>query len=71
VAQSGAFLLFGDNADFAKDPKGEGIHKRTMKILADAKPEILRQLDRININESTVYPSLERSANYVSSRFAG
>jgi len=32
VAQSGAFLLFGDNADFAHDPKGNGIHKRTMKI---------------------------------------
>jgi hypothetical protein len=70
VAQSGAFLLFGDNADFANDPKGEGIHKRTMKIPADTKPEIRRQLDRLNINESTVYPSLERSAKYLSDRFA-
>jgi hypothetical protein len=41
-----------------------------MKIPADAKPNIIRQLDRININESTVYPSLDRSANYVSNRFA-
>lgn len=70
VAQSGAFLLFGDDANFAKDPKGEGIHKRTMKIPADAKPIVLRQLDRININESTVYPSLDHSASYVSNRFA-
>ncbi len=65
VAQSGAFLLFGDDADFAHDPKGSGIHKRTMKIPADKKPDILKDLDRININESTVYPSLDRSANYL------
>ena len=60
MAQSGAFLLFGDNADFAQDPKGSGIHKRTMKIPANDKRRILRDLDRININESTVYPGLDR-----------
>ena len=36
-----------------------------MKIPADKKPDILKDLDRININESTVYPSLDRSANYL------
>lgn len=65
VAQSGAFFLFGDDADFAHDPKGSGIHKRTMKIPADNKPVILRDLDRILINESTMYPSLDRSASYL------
>ena len=67
VAQSGAFLLFGDDADFAQVPKGKGIHKRTMKIPADKKPDILKELDRININESTVYPSLDRSSSYLKS----
>ncbi|HYG33499.1 MAG TPA: FRG domain-containing protein [Clostridia bacterium] len=70
VAQSGAFLLFGDDANFAMDPKGEGIHKKTMTIPAAAKPAIRHQLDRLNINESTVYPSLEHSAKYLSDRFA-
>lgn len=65
MAQSGAFLLFGENADFAQDPKSSGIHKRTMKIQANDKPRILRDLDRININESTVYRGLDRSASYL------
>jgi hypothetical protein len=70
VAQSGAFLLFGDNADFAHDPKGSGIHKRTMKVPIDAKRRILRDLDRININESTVYPGLDRSASYLKTLYS-
>jgi hypothetical protein len=69
VAQSGAFLLFGDDADFAFDPKGGGIHKRTMKIPSNAKNRILRDLDRININKSTVYPSLDSSSEYLKNAY--
>ncbi len=73
VAQSGAFLLFGDNAAFEETEVGVNPHEdalvKVMKIKAgDGKRRILDALDQLNINESTVYPSLERSALYISSR---
>ena len=75
VAQSGAFLLFGDGASFDEatsdtPPQGEeDALVKVMKINAkDGKARILRELDHLNINERTVYPSLERSAVYISNR---
>ena len=72
VAQSGAFLLFGDNAAFEETEAAVNPHEdalvKVMKIKAgDGKRRILDALDQLNINESTVYPSLERSAVYISS----
>jgi hypothetical protein len=76
VAQSGAFLLFGDNAAFeertaadADRTSDEDALVKIMKIVAGpGKRRILSELDQLNINQSTVYPSLERSALYISSR---
>ena len=64
-AQSGAFLLFGDNAQFESSAKGQGILERVIKIPGKSKRRIRRELDHLGINESTVYPSLERSAAYI------
>jgi hypothetical protein len=64
-AQSGAFLLFGDDAQFENSAKGRGILERVIKIPGKSKKRIQRELDHLGINESTVYPSLERSAAYI------
>jgi hypothetical protein len=75
IAQSGAFLLFGDGAAFdeatsdAQPQSADDALVKVMKIKAkDGKERILRELDQLNINESTVYPSLEHSALYIGNR---
>ena len=64
-AQAGAFLLFGDDAQFENSAKDQGILERVIKIPNKSKKRIRRELDHLGINESTVYPSLERSAAYI------
>ena len=69
AAQSGAFLLFGDGANFDTARKGQGSVTQTFRILSNGKATILKELDQLGINESTVYPSLERSASYLAEPF--
>ncbi len=38
------------------------------KIPKEAKQTILRQLDRININESSLFPEIEKAALYIMSQ---
>jgi len=68
TAQAGAFLLFGNDAEF-ETHKGDRILRRVVTIPAGAKAQILRELDHLAINTSTVYPSLESSAGYISKPF--
>jgi len=68
IAQSGAFLLFGEGIEFENSSKGRDLRKRTYIIQADAKERILRELDQLNVNARTVFPSLESSAAYLKSR---
>ena len=68
-AQAGAFLLFGLDANFAESPKGERSVLERISILASSKSKILRELDILNVNESTVYPALDRSANYIKQKY--
>ena len=70
IAQSGAFLLFGEGIEFEESSKGRDLRKRTYVIPAGAKKRILEELDAINVNERTVFPSLESSAAYLKSRYA-
>jgi hypothetical protein len=65
-SQSGAFLLFGLDAIF--DEAGTPEIKIT-RITASNKKAILRELDSLNINESTVFPYIENSAKYVAEKF--
>ncbi|MNS42498.1 FRG domain protein [compost metagenome] len=58
-SQSGAFLLYGHGATLP-DEGEEGIAIKRVTITN--KCEILKQLDRININATTVYPSIEQTA---------
>jgi hypothetical protein len=66
-SQSGAFLLFG--LDAVLDEKGTP-EIQVSRIAVANKSAILRELDLININESTVFPYIENSAKYVARKYA-
>jgi hypothetical protein len=65
-SQSGAFLLFG--LDAVLDESGSEDIK-VIRISVSNKAEILAELDRLNINESTVFPYIESSAKYVANKY--
>lgn len=58
-SQSGAFLLFGHEAALP-DAGQDGIE--ISRVTIKNKAHILSQLDRININATTVYPSIDQTA---------
>lgn len=65
-SQSGAFLLFGDNAKLNEE--GDDTFAISRYAVADKK-RLLRELDAMNINDSTVFPNIENSAKYVAEKF--
>lgn len=65
-SQSGAFLLFGHDARMPETGQ-DGIE--IDRITITNKAEILRQLDRLNINAKTVYPSIDRTAQHLKQRY--
>lgn len=65
--QSGAFLLFGQDA--VLDELGTSDIAVTRISIAN-KSQILQQLDQLNINESTVFPYIENSARYVAQKYS-
>lgn len=66
-SQSGAFLLFG--LDAVLDERGTPDINVT-RISITNKASILKELDLLNINESTVFPYIENSARYVAQKYA-
>lgn len=67
-AQSGAFLLFGLDL-VLRDRNKFGFKVMHFAIKPDIKKKILKDLDLLNINESTLFPYLENSAKYISNKF--
>lgn len=65
--QSGAFLLFGQDATL---DEGGTAEISVQRIAVTNKEIVLRQLDQLNINESTVFPYIESSAKYLAQKFA-
>lgn len=65
--QSGAFLLFGYDATLAEDGSPE---ISVQRIAVKNKGDVLKQLDQLNINESTVFPYIENSAKYIAQKFS-
>ncbi|WP_221174281.1 FRG domain-containing protein [Luteibacter sp. 9135] len=65
--QSGAFLLFGHDAALNESGTDE---ITVTRIAISEKAKILRELDQLNINESTVFPNIENSARYIARRYA-
>jgi len=66
TSQSGAFLLFGLDAVFDESGTPE---IKVSRITIANKKSILKELDMLNINESTVFPYIENSAKYVADKF--
>lgn len=62
--QSGAFLLFSLESDIETYSE---IKKHEIQI--GNKEEIIKELEMLNINESTVFPYIENSAKYISEKF--
>ena len=68
-SQSGAFLLFGQDALFLERGMPElGIELLRLEVAQKA--VILRELDLLNINASTVFPNMESSAKYIAQRLS-
>jgi FRG domain len=65
-SQSGAFLLFGHEATLPESGQ-EGIE--ISRITISNKQHILSQLNSININVTTVYPSIDRTAIHLKERY--
>lgn len=70
IAQAGAFMLFGEKLLFENSPKGRDIRLRKFIISRDAKVDIREELDHLNINQRTLFPSLESTAAYLKMKFA-
>lgn len=64
--QSGAFLLFGHEATL---PEEGNENISISRITVENKREILSQLDKLNINERTVYPSIDNSAKHIAKTY--
>ena len=65
--QSGAFLLFGQDATL--DERGTP-EIQVERIAIGNKKNVLQELDQLNINESTVFPYIENSAKYIAQKFS-
>lgn len=65
-SQSGAFLLFGHEAQL-QDSGQDGLKINWITI--SNKSQILEELSRININASTVYPSIESAAKHIKAKY--
>lgn len=65
-SQSGAFLLYGLDAVMNEEGTPE---INVMRITVSNKQSILKELDLLNINESTVFPYIENSAKYVAEKY--
>jgi hypothetical protein len=68
IAQAGAFLLFGEKIKFEESPMGRDITTLKFLIEADAKEKLRKELDQLNINERTLFPSLETTAKYLKAK---
>jgi hypothetical protein len=68
ASQVGAFLLFGLDALLPEQGNAD-IAVERIPITANGKGQILRELDTLNINESTVFPYIESSAKYLEKKY--
>lgn len=66
-SQSGAFLLFGHEATL---PEWGQESIEVARITITNKQHILHQLDRININATTVYPSVDQTAVHLQKQYS-
>ncbi|MPM99714.1 hypothetical protein SDC9_146908 [bioreactor metagenome] len=68
IKQSGAFLLFGINQVKIKNaeiPISWLYDKIELKIDGSSKAKIMAELNRLEINESTLFPEIEYQSKHV------
>lgn len=68
IAQSGSFLIFGLDADAIPENGNDDFNVYRIRVKKVDKKPILDELDLLNINQRTVYPSIENSAKYIKNR---
>jgi len=67
-SQAGAFLIFGENVDL---PETGLSTLNVRKLVIRNKEHLMRQLSRFGINESTVYPGIEKAATEIAKLYDG
>ncbi|CAI2448498.1 FRG domain [Serratia proteamaculans] len=67
-SQAGAFLLFGENVDL---PETGLSTLNVRKLVIRNKEHLKQQLSRFGINESTVYPGIEKAATEIAKLYDG
>lgn len=67
-SQSGAFLIFGEDAVLPETGLSE-IKIRKFRVTSGKKKKIMEQLSRFGINESTVYPGIEKAAGEIAKKY--
>jgi hypothetical protein len=67
LAQSGAFFLLGQNVDLENSPP-QGISIERIHINGNKKQIICEELDRMAINDSSMFPEIEKAAIYIKSK---
>ncbi|MBS0908432.1 FRG domain-containing protein [Tatumella sp. JGM118] len=67
-SQSGAFLLFGENVDL---PETGLSTLNVRKLVIRNKERLMQQLSRFGINESTIYPGIEKAATEIAKLYDG
>lgn len=83
IKQSGAFLIFGINREKtnpasvpekwivgSQSGKADNKIEIDFTIHRDYKKEILKELDILSINESTLFPELDNQARYLKNRYS-
>jgi hypothetical protein len=68
ISQAGAFMLFGRDASF-KNAINRGVIAEQISINAGAKETILKELDTLNINSSSVFPMIDNTAKYITTKY--
>jgi hypothetical protein len=64
IAQAGAFFAFGLTNEI-QDSNSDNIRITRIPIAASAKANILAHLDKLGVNEKTMFPEIERAARYI------
>ena len=67
IAQQGAFVLFGLVSEL-EDDNGFGIEITRTRIPATSKARLISDLDRVNLNMSTLFPEIEFAAKYITAK---
>lgn len=64
LAQAGSFFAFGLDEEIANGTI-DRIKIEKIPIHAKSKPKILKELDKLGVNEKTMFPEIERAARYI------